>query len=544
MVGFEQTRKAACCCTLCPAGCELRLASTGPDFWRVEVPLTDAAGLCPRGSTWGELLSHRRRILSPARRREGRLEPLELRAALESIVQAAADRGIVLFLDANLPCEQLVAADAWCRAWPAARLCLVMEPADEQMLLGAEAAGAEPLSEEALAGCDGFLIVGDAFAANPCCSRGVFERRAAEPRTPIVVIDPAGGTAAKFATHRAAAPPGGELRALAAVASGAGLELDLSALLAAGETPAAAAAGRALAPCRRLGVLLAAEYGRSTAWRQIAYLAGRLAAQRGGGLACQTAGANVIGAARCAASFQTVPLAQAAADDARAWVVLGCDLLGMLGWTDRKVLAAAAPLPNASTEAAELILPVPLLVEMGGTCLLSGGRKVESEPLLAAPAAVPTPAEIIEQMARLAGAAAPQVPGVPELLGAAPAEAPELVADGTDPSPPVLLLARQAMHAGSGALTGHGSWQAGARRMVLRISPGDAHEMHLKNLDAVRVCVGQRSAAAEVSLSRELGDGVMVLGEGLVEARALVPCRLDRARDMLVATPAAVKIEA
>ena len=492
----------------------------------------------------GELLSHRLRIVNPARRKEGSLRPMGWPEALAGVLEAAQGRGILLFLDANLPCEQLVAADAWCRAWPSARLCLVMEPGDEQMLLGAEAAAAEHLSDEALADCDGFLIVGDAFAANPRCSRGVFERRAAEPRTPIVAIDPGGGTAAKFATHCVPAAPGAELQALASVALAAGIDMDVSGLCGAGETPASAA-GKALAGCRRLGVLLAAEYGRTSAWRQVGYLAGRLAAARGGGVACQTAGANALGAVRCAAGLETVPLAEAVADEASAWVVLGCDLLGMLGWCDRAVLAAAAPLPNTTTEAAEFVLPAPLPVEMGGTYVLSGGRQVASQALLAPPAGVATPLEIIEQMARSAGVASPEVPGIAAALEARPAEAPELVAAEGDPGQPLLLFARQALHAGSGALTRHGSWQQGAEgRMELRVSPADADEMDLRNLQAARVEAGGRSAAAQVRVSDGLPGGAVVLPEGFVEARALAPCRAEADRNALVATPAAVKIEA
>jgi len=184
-------------------------------------------------------------------------------------------------------------------------------------------------------------------------------------------------------------------------------------------------------------------------------------------------------------------------------------------------------------------------VEMGGTYVLSGGRQVASRALLAPPAGVATPLEIIEQLARSAHVAPPEVPGIAAALEARPAEAPELVAAEGDPGQPLLLFARQALHAGSGALTRHGSWQQGAEgQMELRVSPADADEMDLRNLQAARVEAGGRSAAAQVRVSDGLPAGAVVLPEGFVEARALAPCRAEADRNALAATPAAVKIEA
>ncbi|OPX23147.1 MAG: hypothetical protein B1H04_04010, partial [Planctomycetales bacterium 4484_123] len=199
---------------LCPAGCELTLAPAGPDKWRAEYPLQAGQGLCPRGSALGELLAHGRRILTAGRRQGDRLEAVDLARAYKEIASAPGD-GLVVLLDGNVPCEHMVAAAACCRDWPNVQLCLVLEPAEEQLLLGAEASGAEYLSGATLAECDGFVLVGDVFAANPTCAKGIFDHRRQAPRTPIVVIDAAAGTAAKFATHRLDIRPGGEAAALA-----------------------------------------------------------------------------------------------------------------------------------------------------------------------------------------------------------------------------------------------------------------------------------------------------------------------------------------
>ncbi|MHC4295161.1 MAG: hypothetical protein ACYSTL_06210, partial [Planctomycetota bacterium] len=202
MTGSQQHQASTARCTLCPAGCGLELVSTGPDAWRIEYPLTETTGLCPRGASLGELLYHPSRILSPTKRRNDCSHEISLDTAMQEIIDLAAGKDLTILLDGNLPCEELSAASAWCKASIRMKLCLVIEPSDEQLLLGTEASGAKYLSSDKLAKCDGFVIVGDAFAANPICSRGIFERCQSEPGTPVLTIDPAAGTASKFASHK------------------------------------------------------------------------------------------------------------------------------------------------------------------------------------------------------------------------------------------------------------------------------------------------------------------------------------------------------
>ena len=508
----QQTAETASRCTLCPAGCELQLAWAGPDMWRSEVgprsrhsatgdPSTQG-GLCPRGSALGELTGHPRRIVSPTRRLNGRTNRLEMAAAVQAILEATTDCGLMILMDGQLPCEQLIAAAAWCRAWPQARLCFAIEPADEQVLLGAEAAACEYLAAADLPECDGFLIVGDVFSANPMCSRGVFDRRHGSPRTPIVVIDPACSKTVKFATHAIATPPGGELSALSAVAAAGNVPLDFAAAL----VPGAAEAGEALAGCKRLGVLISAEYGRGDQWRQIGYTCGLIAKARGGGLAVQTVGANALAALRIGAKMETVSLSEALSPDAPARIAIGCDVAGMLGWRDVKFLAAAAPLPNLTTDAAEIILPVALPAETAGTYMLDGQKRVEVPPLASAPAGVPQAAEIVATLARAAGVTEPDCPKLARMLERVPAAAPDFGqvastaprSESQDAMAPALLLGRQAAHDGCGCLTRHASWQANAAPLpVLRACVEDAKRLKAVNLSTVTVRV-ERSVSARM----------------------------------------------
>jgi len=121
--------------------------------------------------------------------------------------------------------------------------------------------------------------------------------------------------------------------------------------------------------------------------------------------------------------------------------------------------------------------------------------------------------------------------------GAAPAAPPA--------GEPALLLARQAVHAGCGALTGWGSWQAaGGKVMDLRVAPADAERLGLEDLAVVTLQSVGRPTLVRVRIWRDLGGGAMVLPEGAAAARALVPCRLEAQADAVVARPAAAAIEA
>jgi hypothetical protein len=464
-------------------------------------------------------------------------------SALAGVLDAAGG-GLTVLLDGNLPSEQVAAAAGWQRRWGQLKLCLVVEPAEEQMLLGTEASRAEYLSGQELAGCDGFVIVGDAFAANPLCSRGVFDRRRSEPGTPIIVIDPAVGSAAKFATHRMDVAAGMELSALAQLASSVGVETQT---VLAGGAPGAAAgdAGAALAGCRRLGVILAAEHGRGSNWRQIGYLAGRLAAAMGGGVAVQTTGANALAAVRMGARCGAVSLSEVLADDSRARLAIGCDPVGMLGLPDLRVLAAAAALPNATTDAASILLPAAMAGEHAGTFLVDGADRVWVRPVMPPPAGVPTPDDLLGALALAAGVRPEPVELVDSDLERIHVPPPPAVAPAAAPAGTTLLLGRRGDRAGSGALTAHAAWQSAVQPLPeLRIGPEDARKGQIESFSVVNVRAGDRAVQASACVVPDLPPGVVVLPEAFPQARALLAGRADESIGAVVAEPAAVDVSA
>lgn len=547
-------------CTLCPACCRLGAVRSGPDTWRVEPARTAGQGLCPRGSSLVDLMTHHRRIRQP--RVRGR--PAELRAALGALLEQAGDGGLTVLLDGTQAVEPLAAAAAWSRAWPALRLCFVLEPADEQLLLGLEASGARYLAHDDLEHADGFLIVGDAFSANPTVSRAVFNARARSAATPIVVLDPGAGPAAKFATHRIPVRPARELVALAALARAAGVKTRPSfAALAGWETTSPAAADglafcmgaapglptaesciAALRTCKRPVVLVAADYGRGPSWRALGFLLGHVAAKLSAAVAPQTRGANALAALRLGTRCGALSLAEAlSAPGAR--LAIGCDPLGLVGWTEPPVTAAAAALPSPTTEAAEIVLPLALPGETGGLFHAGGAGPVRVAPLLPPPAGTPTAAQLLAALAAAANRPHPAAlngeDGSRRAEVPAPAAAPEIA----EPAECVLLLAAGALHTAASALTGHCRWQAGlATASELRVAPARAQQWGLANLETVEVLVDGRSAPARVRVDPELDPFAVVLAEGQPALRRLLPGRIDAESGAVVAGPAAVEVRA
>ncbi len=550
MTETKTQNQTAARCTLCPAGCELSLGSSGPDRWHSEPPLMAGVGLCARGSTLGELISHPRRILEPAKRTGGKLQRVGMSQAVEEIIRQAAGRDIVIMLDGGVSCRQMAAAAEWCNAWEGAKLSIVMEPGDEQLLMGMESGPADYLTHDELADCDGFVMVGDVFASDPRCANGVFDRHAENRRTPIITIEPACGTAAKFATHNIDVPPGGELEGLMSLAAAAGLDIPGDK-----ENQSALSAAGVLASCKKLAVLVAAEYARGVDWRCVGYVASKLAVKFGGGVLAATDSANAPAAVRLASTGKTIPMAEALASEGSAIITVGCDPIGLLGWSEDKgndisILAAAAPLSNDTTEAAEFVLPLTAPGETDGDFMFYARKPMEVAALIEAPAGVPSSEQVIAALAGAAGVTEPEVPTMekaipprakydaPEMPQAV-STAPTMEGDGL-----MLLFARQAMHAGSGSLTGHGSWQQAVQEVpTMRISEHDAARLNLSNLVTVTVKCHDRHLRAKVSISPELHAGRVVLPGGISRARALNPCRLEGPAGGIQAEPAIVEIQ-
>jgi len=290
-------------------------------------------------------------------------------------------------------------------------------------------------------------------------------------------------------------------------------------------------------------VLIAADYGRTPAWRQIGYLASRLARAGGGGIAPQTNGANALAALRLGKALETLSLAEAIGREGPC-IAIGCDPVGMLGRQDLEILGAAAALPNATTDVAQFILPAALPCELTGTVLFGGEQLCEVAALLPPPAGVLNPADIVAALAGHTRAAKGKITFSRDMLKRVAAPKPELVGADAEPESPALVLARNPIHAGCGWPSRHGSWQAAIQELPeLRLSASDASVLGVRNLQTVSVTVGAHSAKAKARLAPELRGGTLVLSDGFTEARKLIPCVLDPAGAALITKPVAASVE-
>ena len=516
----DATKDNLACCTLCPALCSLELAWNGPDIPRVEFPPAAGTGVCPRGSALGELLASAARVRWPRRREGERWVDLNLPEALS----AAAERmsaGATVFLDGNLPLEQLAAAAEIADGWDGVGLCLVVNPDDEQVLLGVEASGAHYLADEELGNCDGFVFVGDGFAANPRCARGVLDVLESGKRAPLVVIDSGAGVAGGFATLVVPCAAGGELGALKSKQVSSAVDA-----------------------CRKLGVVIAPEAGRGDGWRRLGYVAGKLASSHGGGVAVQTAGANALAAVRLANRLKLLSLAQAVATTQGVRVALGVDLLGLLGWSGPAVAVAAAAVANETTKSAELILPTALACEMGGTFLQAGTRSVKTAPLLAPPAGVPTPTELLGALAAAAGVKVSAWSGkLPSLERLALGEPADVAAASASTNGRRIVAATRADRDTGGALAGKATWQSQVQSLPeLRVARAEARELGLADLAEVTVETDSHAAAARVRVVDRLAAGTLAISAGYPEARKLVPYVVDAEQDGLASHPAPARV--
>lgn len=77
----------------------------------------------------------------------------------------------------------------------------------------------------------------------------------------------------------------------------------------------------------------------------------------------------------------------------------------------------------------------------------------------------------------------------------------------------------------------------------LRVSVDCAEKANLKNLSEVNVQAGGQVLRGRIRISPELPRGTVVFPEGVPQARALLPSRIDRQKGLIVSAPVTVSSE-
>ena len=568
-------------CNLCSLGCFVALAETPRGLveceFRQDVPAL-RRGVCNRGNMTAELLRHVRRLLSAKVCREGSRREVRLDEAVRVVADAVSRCAGSLVIDGGLPCEDIGAALTLAAASNGRISASVyLPPEDESALNGLSASGAAFFTPEDLATCDAILVVGDAFATHPGIARPVHEARRHNPRLPLVVVDSIPGRTGIFASFPVTVKPGAESRALAAIAAKAGVT-DLGSLVVAenGDAPlnqdltvnadgppqrgaspisapdAIANAARVLAGAKKLGVILRAEPGKASNWDQVAYLAGKLAVAKGGGVAaCLTCG-NAMGAYRLAKAYVAQPLAPtkerpsaegttaitgegACATSARVLIALGTDPATTRSKSEAaalnglKMLVAANAMPVPTMERADVALPMTFNFEAGGTVVTGSGEIITVDSVADAPGEAVPAGELAGMLAKALGiagvargfdrAAAERMPktdasGITGRAQAAP------VAVGVGEF--VAVTQSDCIHAHTGSLTSMCAWpQYMAPEPLVAMSATDAATLGVKHNGRVRLVSLEGTCEGKADVSKMQPAGVVAVSSGFAASRGL-----------------------
>ena len=526
-------------------------------------------GVCARGQLVCDLAAHARR-LNEAWMGNGSVQTAvnpeaALADAASRLQQFEPNEVAVVAAGAN--CRGIVAGHAFVQAAFSGGTFAAFLPAeDEACLDGLSASGAALASQEDVSQADALLIVGDPFASRPVLARAVHAAKIAAQRMPLVVVDSVPGITGQFASLNVVMRPGSEAHWLAALLKRlapdeAKLNVERSALdkLSEGlgdEVVQADAAAEALGKAKRLVVVVAPEFGRSSSWDAIALLAGQMARANGGKVFAALSAANALGAYRMARHLggarmaelyeridtgQTKALVCVGVDMAAAWPRLEPALRSMA------LVIAAAPMPSGTSELAYITLPLALAFEEPFVALEADAARVDVSAGLPAPRGALSAEELFRSLAGQLGKPLSE-PDVEDSLLAQPEPIPaeRIVSACAQPIAAetgqlVLVGESNAFHAGDGSLSRWTRWSAAtAPEPPIRLNPRDAQALEARE-GASLVC---EESSLQVVVSDDVPAGVAVVSSHFAQARKLFDCHVDRERGRLTIGPTAVPVTA
>ena len=432
MAGGQKPTRCLLCSLACPVALSVTRANGAEEVSTEYVeddPVTQGR-LCFRGHYLAELAAHPFR-LTRARKRNGEVDLRRglgtvdetLAAVAECLREAGGDAAVVV--DGNLPTEAIVRALRLGLDAVGTRLASVYLPDTDIALLQGLRDPAQSLPLCDVADSDAFLIVGDAFATHPVISRPVLDAKA-ERRAPVFALDCMPNRVTGFAQTFLQVFLGGEAPALAALCKLAGgsvpeaqawAQAPSAADLAASaglDEGAAAGVAEALSRAERPAVLLAPTSGRSMNVTAAAAAASALATACGARLLPLFRYGNAVGAGRAIAALQTSTLADivraATEGKVRALVAIGVDLFRAMPRESAERLRScvrdlivASTLPNATTDKADMVLPMAAWFEQVGTVDDATGEKIELSAAIEPPGGALSPSDICARLAAALG---------------------------------------------------------------------------------------------------------------------------------------------
>jgi len=571
------TRDTGPRCYFCSLLCPIGATRTPADRFLPEYPEREDGlrGLCGRGHTTCELLSHPDRRNQAVLRDAGAERAVPLGDALGELAQRLQFVGnpkrVALLVDGNLPAEDIVAASSFAEHCLEGAPWSVAMPSSDEALLWALGGGLRPPSATELAQADVTVVVGDPFLSHPVIAGPLLTAKLASRNATLTVLDSIPNVTSRFATQWICLPPGLEAWALAEVARELGVEHDALGSLPGDERaselgPVAGELSRlagALRDAERPVIILAPELTRVGAPVGLAVTARAVAKAAGAGVLALTGCGNARAAVAVASNRGATSLARLLrrlhAGELEILLVLGADPAASVPAafgpeaSDRlQVLAVAESLPTATGEAASVLLPLALASESPGTVIDSFGRSAVAGPLSLPPTGAVTVRGLLSGLAKELGKELPRATTLDEgtlLLPDSPlpgALSVGLRAPARPGEEELWLLGEgSAVHYAAGTLTRFAGWarvmEPGPR---VAMSPGTAERLGWETGDELDLGGADEGTPPQCLLREDLDEGMVVVSGNFPAARKLFGWPVPDAGDLLPSGPVAVPVQA
>ncbi len=550
-------------CTLCSLACALgfertsdgRILPTYPDDGE-----SLRRGICGRGHLNYELLSHPLRLEQPLVRKGERLEAVPINQIAESLGAKLATEPTLVLVNGALPCEDIAAAASFAGLLSErAVFSVYVNPADEAMLMGVAASGANLLKPEDLAECDAILSIGDAFGTHPVICRPVHALTKRNPRRLFAVIDSVSSRTAKFANNFLQIRPGSASAVLRFLA-GKDVSADQAASSAEIERSGLETLAADLKEVKNLGVLLTSDLGRDQDPEAVGCLAGIIAGNASGGIVPLPVGGNVWGALGIARALGATPTGEALRQlnegNFRSVILLGVDLLAevpLSGLAEAigkvQTLVVATSLKPTGDDAGTHFLPLAATVESDGT-IVSGSGEVMELSAAAPPVGGAMPVrDLLDKLtARMSEGALISTTVRDEWLKPINASVEQCLATEVvlvEPRTGELVAVGESgcVHVGAGALSSRLAWPTVFEDVpTVRISCEDAENRGLTDGQTVTVSSAGGSAGMVVRIDTAMRTGRVALMTTDRSVRTLLNWRKS-ADGRVVTGPVAVRIK-
>jgi len=539
---------------------EVSTTSFGNTAWSPR--LDEPAPCCSRAGVLAELLSHRRRLTAGYVRQDGELRPVlpdeAVSRAAEVLSRSNAER-VGLLVDGNMSLEA-VAALVVPSAAAGAASTVYLPSSDSDALEGVAASGASFADAGSYESAGVVVAVGDVFASQPVRARAVLDFLRRRRGNRLYVIDSIPTRTSGFASSFIQVPPDGFVGALAALAQKLGVKKPEELKSLASETGNSSRLDELTAALKEDAspvIVVSPQLGRASDWAAVSALCGLAAVASGGSVAVATSCAAAFGSRQLALKLNAKSPAALADMELDALVVAGLDPVSALGSVGRLLVSKArwvcamAAMPNATTDEADVVIPLGFPFESTGHVSPAPGRTVDVRAALEPPAGAFQPQQVAQALCRAMSQLDLQEPDW-HIDQAAPAAGRDLaailsaarVAD-FDPDGLALIGTMSPVGFGDGSVFRQCAWPQNVQpEAEVVVSAGDAQRLGLSAGRMVEVVAGDVRERALLAVDELLPAGVACVDVSFPAGRRLLSWSVDAESDRIIAAGRAVTIEA